>query len=119
MQRRFLTIPPRVLYSFSAERILPITLPSQVESSTFWHENRRAELAAGLKPQKRLFFPIHFCSLCGIGIGPGHLEQEIYIFFVPEGYTLCDKDDNCFQVQEGGELFFICGGCARTKKLGA
>jgi hypothetical protein len=78
-----------------------------------WKRERDAEQSAGIEESGHILVETNKCSLCNIGIGPNHIEQEMYLYPIYRK-SMWDGDDNWVFVE--GSCVFCCGGCARHRK---
>lgn len=85
---------------------------SPVQTVHGWREEKRASQDSGQESYRALvsFFG---CHICGIGIGPGHHEQELYVLPVWSAH-LCLLDE---RKRVEHECLTICGGCANRQGL--
>jgi|SRR5579884_236024 len=89
-----------------------------VESVRGWRQQQRAERDAGIvSSMSQVLIPFFRCTLCGICIGPGYYEQELYVYPVAPGATICLRDDAMHTFTDGVWLL-VCGGCARHRRRG-
>jgi hypothetical protein len=95
---------------------------SPVQTPSAWNKQKEAERSAGLEVDDAQMILIAHCELCDIGIGPGHLEQELYLYPVYDHAILCIIHGREYLIkkeaiqQKGGHWFICCGGCARSRK---
>lgn len=105
---------PRVLSRPTLVPLRPLRYDSPVQSPKAWHRDRVAEHSASLEPVPATIpVKIDSCSLCGIGIGPGHVETELYLYPVRDQW-ICDENDNYVFITN--EWLVCCGGCARHSR---
>jgi hypothetical protein len=78
-----------------------------------WKREKDAELSAGLEESGHILVKSNLCSLCNIGIGPNHVEQEIYLYPIYQK-SMWDANDNWVYVEN--QWIFCCGHCARHKR---
>jgi len=99
----------------------PYKSPS-VMSPHGWNIQKVAEQGANLEPKDQPFVWMTSCDHCAIGIGPGHVEHDLYCYFLTNRENvLCmiNGSEKCISVGPEGQYFFCCGGCARyrTRRL--
>lgn len=101
---------------------VPMPYESPMLKPSEWHAQKEAEQSARLEEEDPTHILIAHCELCDIGIGPGHIEQEMYLYFVHHESVLCIIHGREHLIKKeaieelGGHWFLCCGGCARSKK---
>jgi hypothetical protein len=96
---------------------------SSVQKSHEWFRDRQSEESAQLETAKGELIAAAHCEICDIGIGPDHLEQELFVYpehgerdvlcIIQGREHLLTKEDIRAM---GGYWFYCCGGCARSRK---
>lgn len=87
---------------------------AQVETTAGWREITRGDRSARLQ-EARIVQSKYYCQLCGIYIGPGYYEQEMYLWFVPPGRNVYNARRNCCIRHKEWMWIRLCGGCACYK----
>lgn len=85
---------------------------SPIQSSGEWHDQKEAERDAGLTPIPEVSFTQ--CEICGIDIGIGYYEQEMYLYPVVNKKIRVSNDAILLYNHDWLE---VCGSCAYRKQL--
>lgn len=108
---------------------LPMPTPAQsivwyespLWNSSYWHQQKVAEQSAHLEEDDPQMILIAHCELCDIGIGPGHIEQDLYVYHNTGQDVSCiiGGSEQYIRADDiralGGHWFLCCGGCARRR----
>jgi hypothetical protein len=81
-----------------------------------WYPQQRAERSA-FSEIITVFLQCIRCLLCDIWIGPGHYEQEIYLYSARNEQILCyiDHHESMYTIAETPLLIPCCGTCAQRR----
>lgn len=85
---------------------------SPVQSVSAWRKQAKAEASAGLEQSGQVLVSLYGCDICGIQIGPGFYEQELFLY--PLRNTTITRDK---PVHYSSAILYTCGGCARRRHL--
>jgi len=87
--------------------------PVKVSTVSEWRRETRAAESAG-QVRRQVDVPFFKCQVCGIMIGEGYVETELYLWPVCNQQVCLEED--YFQISSPLVLN-VCGGCARRRQL--
>ena len=92
------------------------TWESPVQPVSAWRRQKKAEHDAGFASTESLVLAHSFtCSICSIGIGKNHCEQELYLLPILPGQRFRVRDTTKYF--KDFTVLYCCGGCARRHHL--
>ena len=86
-----------------------------LQSTKDWRAEKKAEHSA--YQETRALVDFFSCDICGIGMGPGHYEQEVYLYPVYECIMCILDDEDYSETHIFLDCLTVCGTCAGRKRL--